>query len=431
MTTPTLLRRGAHLVSQHGSIIEASLQGVAVGEVCELRASPDMTEICGRAQVVGFKEDRTVLSLMGSPQGLSRATVIMPTGAGLTARIGDHLAGCVVNAAGDVVERLAGESGLMASEARSVDTAPPVYSERLPVETPLNTGIRAIDGLLTCGLGQRLGIFAAAGCGKTSLMSMLINHGEADLFVIGLIGERGREVTEFVTHLRKSGSGARCVLVYATSDQAPVDRCNAALLATTVAEYFRSQGDNVVLFIDSMTRYARALRDVALAAGEMPARRGYPASVFDALPRILERPGLTRQGSISAFYTVLLESEDEVDPIGEEIKSILDGHIYLSRKLAARNHYPAIDVLRSASRVAGSVMSAEQQELVGQIRTVLSRLEGLQVYVDLGEYHRGENPDNDRIMQLQEPLDVFLRQRADERGVTGARLLEVMSDAIS
>jgi FliI/YscN family ATPase len=242
----------------------------------------------------------------------------------------------------------------------------------------------------------------------------LINHTQADVFVIGLIGERGREVTEFVESLRHSPKRARCVVVYATSDFSSVDRCNAALQATAIAEYFRDQGQQVVLFIDSITRYARARRDLALAAGESAARRGYPASVFDALPRLLERPGVTVNGSITAFYTVLLESDDEPDPIAEEIRSILDGHIYLSRKLAAKSHFPAIDVLRSASRVARQVTSPDAQRLASDTRELMSRIEELQVFVDLGEYSVGNHLANDHAMERRDALSDWLRQPMNE-----------------
>ncbi|MCZ8552927.1 EscN/YscN/HrcN family type III secretion system ATPase, partial [Escherichia albertii] len=268
---------------------------------------------------------------------------------------------------------------------------------------------------LTCGIGQRVGIFASAGCGKTVLMHMLVNNTEADVFVIGLIGERGREVTECAESLKKSVNAERCVLVYATSDFSSVDRCNAALMATTIAEYFRDRGKRVVLFIDSMTRYARALRDMKLAAGEPPARRGYPASVFDSLPRLLERPGPTKKGSITAFYTVLLEGEDESDPLGDEIKSILDGHIYLSRKLAGQGHYPAIDILKSVSRVFGQVTDEKHRKFAARVRKLLTTLEDLQVFIDLGEYRAGQNADNDFAMNVRPELTKWLKQSLDEK----------------
>jgi type III secretion protein N (ATPase) len=408
-----LLRRQANPLRLSGPIIEAVLPGVVVGEICEIYRSWQDSICVARAQVLGFNQERTILSLIGNAQGLSRELVLQPTGAGLQVEVGDFLLGSVLDPSGKVVERFV-EASNCRREWRSIEATPPSYAERVGIQQPFVSGVRAIDGLLTCGDGQRVGIFASAGCGKTMLMNMLIEQADADVFVIGLIGERGREVTEFTEELRRSGRHHQCVLVYATSDFSSLDRCNAALLATTVAEYFRDQGKNVVLFLDSITRYARALRDVALAAGQAPARRGYPASVFDSLPRLLERPGQTQKGCLTAFYTVLLESDDEPDPIADEIRSILDGHIYLSRKLAAQNHYPAIDVLRSVSRVAGRVSSREHQHLASELRGVLARLEDLQVFLDLGEYKAGENAENDRAMNKRSAIQGWLRQPLDE-----------------
>ncbi|MBX9346853.1 type III secretion system ATPase SctN [Chromobacterium piscinae] len=410
MKPPRLLRRLAYPQRLSGPILEAALPDVSIGELCEIRRSWQDREVVARAQVVGFQQERAVLSLIGNARGLSREAVLQPTGRALSAWIGDAALGAMLDPTGQVVERFASQPAGHAGGERGIDVDPPPYSQRVGVREPLVTGVRVIDGLLTCGIGQRVGIFASAGCGKTMLMHMLIDQAEADVFVIGLIGERGREVTEFAESLRQSPKRDRCVLVYATSDYASVDRCNAALLATTVAEYFRDQGKRVVLFVDSMTRYARALRDVALAAGEPPARRGYPASVFDSLPRLLERPGATREGSITAFYTVLLEGDDEPDPMADEIRSILDGHIYLSRKLAGQGHYPAVDVLKSASRVAGQVCADAHLQAASGVRGLMARLEELQVFIDLGEYRQGENADNDRAMQAREALRQWLRQ---------------------
>lgn len=413
MKSPRMLRYYAHPQKLSGPILEAALKGVAIGEVCEIRKNIEDTEIVARAQVIGFNREMTVLSLMGKSKGLSREAVLMPTGSSLAVWISNDMLGSVVDPSGKIVERLS-QSHTTGGEMLSVDTVPPSYIDRESIREPLETGVRAIDGLLTCGIGQRIGIFASAGCGKTMLMNMLIEHGNADVFVLGLIGERGREVTEFTDYLRQSTKRKNCVLVYATSDFSSVDRSNAALLATTVAEYFRSQGKRVVLFLDSITRYARALRDVSLSAGEPPARRGYPASVFDSLPHLLERPGLTNQGSITAFYTVLLEGDDEPDPIADEIRSILDGHIYLNRKLAAQGHFPAIDVLRSASRVATHVTTRDHQTLAYEVRGLMARLEELQMLLDMGEYKPGENTENDRAVKAKEKLKKFLRQSYDE-----------------
>jgi len=419
----------AHPTSLRGSVLEAPLKNVFIGEICDLRSSVSQQDIVGRAQVVGFQHDKTILNMMGSTSGASREMVLMPTGKSLHIPVGFSTLGCVLDATGQVSERF-GSFAAGNAEMCKVDALPPSYLDRGLINAPLVTGVRAIDGLLTCGEGQRVGIFAPAGGGKTSLMHMLIEHGDADVFVIGLIGERGREVAELTAWLRTSAHADRAVLVYATSDYSPVDRMNAAFVATTVAEYFRRHGKKVVLLLDSLTRFARALRDVALAAGEMPARRGYPASVFDALPKLLERPGKTREGSITAFYTVLLESEDEVDPIGDEVRSILDGHIYLSKKLAGQGHYPAIDILRSASRVFSSVTSPNHQALASKVRTVLGTLEEMQIYLDLGEYRKGENPDNDRAFACKPKLNRLLRQTLNE-ATPFAQTLEIMNAAIS
>lgn len=425
-----LLRRQAMPLRLAGPIIEAELPGVAVGEICDIRRDWRSVEAIARAQVLGFQGQRTVLSLIGHGRGLCRDVVLHPTGGQLEVAVGMDLLGTVIDPMGNIVERLHSEDMGQHTEIRPIDIDAPAYLDRAVIDTSFITGIRAIDGMLTCGAGQRVGIFASAGCGKTVLMHMLIDRSEADVFVIGLIGERGREVTEFTESLRRSGRQDKCVLVYATSDFSSLDRCNAARVATTVAEYFRDRGKKVVLFLDSITRYARALRDVALAAGEPPARRGYPASVFDAMPRILERPGNTRHGSITAFYTILLESDDEPDPIADEIRSILDGHIYLSRKLAAQNHYPAIDILRSISRVAGQVTDAQHQSLAGEVRSLMGRLEELQVFLDLGEYRPGENAENDRAMGKRQKLMALLRQSTEE-STDFLTTLRVMRDVVT
>lgn len=408
-----LERHAAHPLRLSGPLIEAALDNVVIGEVCEVRRHWRSPHVAARAQVIGFKPGAVLLSLLGDAKGLSRESMIVPTGSTLRLSCSDALLGSVVDPQGTVVERLA-PSTAYESHDYPVDADPPSYQQRRPVAESLSTGIRVIDGLLTCGVGQRIGIFAAAGSGKTTLINMLINHTDADVFVIGLIGERGREVTEFVEHLRQSPKRSRCVVVYATSDFSSVDRCNSALQATAIAEYFRDQGRRVVLLLDSLTRYARARRDLALAAGEAPARRGYPASVFDALPRLLERPGVTAAGSITAWYTVLLESDDEPDPIAEEIRSILDGHVYLSRALAAKGHYPAIDVLRSVSRVATQVTSAPVQQLAASTRETLTRLEQLQIFLDMGEYTQGADAANDRALQRRDALTHWLRQPTGE-----------------
>ncbi|MDL9987551.1 type III secretion system ATPase SctN [Providencia rettgeri] len=407
----------AHPARIHGCLIEAPLQGVFIGEICFIEHSLAQPNVIAKAQVVGFKEGLTVLSLIGRAQGLTREVVIRPSGYPFVFEVGEHLAGKIFNAAGEQVGTLSenlSEPMLLNTKLLRIDSPPVSVTQRRPVAEPMVTGGRAIDSLLTCGLGQRIGIFAAAGSGKTSLMNMIINHAHADIHVVALIGERGREVIEFIEELKESPHAAQTILIYATSDSPPIERCNAALLATTIAEYFRDCGHNVLLYVDSMTRYARALRDVALATGELPARRGYPASVFEQLPMLLERPGQLKHGSITAFYTVLLESEEEADPIGDEIRSILDGHIYLSHKLAGRGHYPAIDILHSISRVFQKVTTPEHRRCAIDLRDMISRLEQIQLYLELGEYQRGESHENDRALDKKEQIEGFLKQAMDE-----------------
>lgn len=407
----------AHPLRIQGNVIEAHLPGTRIGEICEIQKSLLEPEVLGTAQVIGFNKEHTLLSLLNDNQGFSRSNVLLPTGKPFRIDVHKNLAGSIIDATGTVRGRLDNAVQQSSTGARSLDAsgAPKDFTQRKPITETLGTGVRAIDGLLTCGQGQRMGIFAAAGCGKTSLMSMIVEHSEADIYVIGLIGERGREVTEFVEELKRSSRCSQIVLVYATSDRSCVERCNAAQIATTIAEFFSEQGKNVLLFVDSITRYARALRDVALSMGELPARRGYPASVFEALPKLLERPGRFLTGSITAFYTVLIENEEESDVIGDEVRSILDGHIYLSKKLAAKGHYPAIDIMQSISRVFLQVTDPKHRQSATRFREYLVRQKDMQLYLDLGEYRRGENPDNDAAFDRKNQMEAFLQQSMDEK----------------
>lgn len=407
----------AHPLRIQGNLIEAHLPATKIGEVCEVQKSLYEPEVVGLAQVIGFNKEHTLLSLLSDNKWLSRESILLPTGKPFEVSVSNELAGAILDATGKVRGRLDDKTYFSAASGQSlvVTGAPRDFTQRRPITTPLTTGIRAIDGLLTCGQGQRMGIFAAAGCGKTTLMTMLIEHSQADIYVIGLVGERGREVTEMVEELRHSSRCGQVILVYATSDRSCVERCNAAQIATTIAEYFSAQGKNVLLFIDSITRYARALRDMALSMGEMPARRGYPASVFEALPRLLERPGRYLNGSVTAFYTVLIENEEEPDVIGDEVRSLLDGHIYLSKKLAGQNHYPAIDVLNSISRLFPQLTSDHHQQLAARFRDLLVRQQDMQLYLDLGEYRRGENEHNDDAIDRKDIMMQFLKQAMAER----------------
>ncbi|MEQ4938213.1 type III secretion system ATPase SctN [Proteus terrae] len=413
----SIFHHAAHPIRIQGNILEVMLRGVFIGEICLLKDSIINGQIIGEAIVIGFRNGITILSMMGSSQGYSLQIIVVPTGNAFSVALSPNILGSMIDINGNYLLRF-NDKKVVEENFYSylpIDGHPPSFNERRPITEIFESGVRAVDGLLSCGLGQRMGIFASAGTGKTMLMNMFIRFSQADIFVIGLIGERGREVTEFVEELKRDKRCEKTVLICSTSDQPAIERCNAALVATTVTEYFREQGKNVVLFIDSMTRYCRALRDVALTAGELPVRKGYPASVFDKLPAILERPGVTHQGSITAFYTVLLESDDEPDAIGEEIRSILDGHIYLSRKIAASGHYPAIDILGSVSRIFQQITSTEQQKAALKIRQILMRLQDIKLLQELGEYRAGENELNDLAVNKQSEIEAFLIQSFKEK----------------
>ncbi|WP_368565622.1 FliI/YscN family ATPase [Pseudoxanthomonas sp. UTMC 1351] len=421
-----LLRHGAHPISIAGTMVRARLPDAAVGEACELRAHAGSTQVMARGVVVALDEGVAAVSVLGDTQGMSAAMVVMPTGQPYEIVVSPHLLGSVLDGYGRVVDTLVEPAApAPAGTSRSMAQAVMDYRSRQPITAPFSTGIRVIDALITTGMGQRMGVFAPAGAGKTTLCEMLVERARADVYVIALVGERGREVASFVQALRASENAPSTVIVQATSDSSPATRCNAAWVATSVAEYFREAGANVLLMMDSMTRYARALRDVALAAGEPPARRGYPASVFEALPRLLERPGRTSQGSITAFYTVLLEDEEEGDVIGEEVKSLLDGHIHLSSRLAGRGHFPAVDVLRSASRLFHDLAEPEHRQATQRLRQTLGLLADMQLMRDLGEYRPGENAQYDTAIAREGPIAAFVCQDRQQRSPMSATLQDL------
>ncbi len=325
-----------------GTLLKAVVPGVRIGELCQLR-NPDQS-LALLAEVIGFQQHQALLTPLGEMLGVSSNTEVSPTGGMHRVAVGEHLLGQVLDGLGRPFD------GSPPAEPAAwypvYRDAPPPMSRRL-IERPLSLGVRAIDGLLTCGEGQRMGIFAAAGGGKSTLLASLVRNAEVDVTVLALVGERGREVREFIESDLGEQGLRRSVLVVATSDRPAMERAKAGFVATSIAEYFRDQGRRVLLLMDSLTRFARAQREIGLAAGEPPTRRGYPPSVFAALPRLMERAGQSERGSITALYTVLVEGDDMSEPVADETRSILDGHIVLSRKLAAANHYPAIDVLHS------------------------------------------------------------------------------------
>lgn len=393
-----------------GTLLKAMVPGgVKIGELCQLQTPNQHTSLM--AEVIGFQQNLALLTPMGEMFGISSNTEVSPTGTMHQVGVGDHLLGRVLNGFGLPLQ---GEAFGAPADWYPVYRDAPEPLSRKMIEQPLCLGIRAIDGLLTCGEGQRMGIFAAAGGGKSTLLATLIRNAQADVIVLALIGERGREVREFIeSDLGESGL-RRSVLVVATSDRPAMERAKAGFVATSIAEYFRDQGKRVLLLMDSITRFARAQREIGLAAGEPPTRRGYPPSVFAQLPRLMERAGQSDKGSITALYTVLVEGEDMNDPIAEETRSILDGHIVLSRTLAAANHYPAIDVLRSVSRVMNQIVSAEHRESAGQLREWLAKYEEVELLINIGEYQNGHDPTADRAIEKRDPVRNWLRQGTHE-----------------
>lgn len=395
-----------------GTIIKAMVPGARIGELCLLNNPGEDFEI--KAEVVGFSGKEALLTPMGDLYGVSSNTEVIPTGRMQMVPVGQGLLGRVLNGMAEPLD-VATQGPL------KVDRHYPVYQDapdpltRRIIDKPLALGLRALDGLLTCGEGQRLGIFAAAGGGKSTLLSMLVRGADVDVTVLALIGERGREVREFIEHDLGPEGAAKSVIVVATSDRPSMERAKAAYVATAIAEYFRDQGQRVLLLMDSVTRFARALREIGLAAGEPPTRRGFPPSVFATLPRLMERVGQSDKGSITALYTVLVEGDDMTEPVADETRSILDGHIILSRKLGAANHYPAIDVLASVSRVMNAIVGAEHRAAASRIRELMAKYEEVELLVKIGEYKKGSDALADEALSKIDAIRAFLRQRGDER----------------
>jgi ATP synthase in type III secretion protein N len=390
-----------------GTLVQASLADVGVGELCRLGDPANGQGL--DAEVLGFAGDEAILSPIGSLAGLSTRTEIIATGETLRVPVGNAFLGRVVSPFGECLDTL---PAVEASTRYPLHAEPPPPLTRRLIEAPLALGIRAIDGLLTVGEGQRLGIFGEPGVGKSLLLAAIVRGAAADVIVIGLIGERGREVRELLEGQLDAATRARTVAVVATSDRPATERVKAAAVATAHAEFFRDQGHRVLLVIDSLTRYARAQREIGLAIGEPPTRRGYPPSLFTTLPQLLERSGPAALGSITAFYTVLTEGEASLDPVAEEARSILDGHIVLSAQLAQRDHFPAIDVLGSRSRLMGRVASAEQRHLAARLRSLMSRHTEIELLLRTGDYSPGTDLLSDEAIARQGAIEAFLRQNA-------------------
>ena len=388
-----------------GTLVKATGLSARIGDLCELRNPGSSWRL--RAEVIGVSRQATLLMPFGDLDGISSQTEVVNLGRAQTVKVGPALLGRVLDGLGEPRDALGPLSSGLEYPVHAVAPDP---LTRKRVDRVLQTGVRAIDGLLTCGQGQRVGIFAPAGTGKSSLLGMIARGTSADVIVVGLIGERGREVGEFLDGLRQAGASKHCVCVVATSDRPAVERIKAANVATSIAEYFRDQGKSVLLLVDSVTRYARALREIGLASGEPPARRGYPPSTLAALPRLFERAGQSASGSITAFYTVLVDDDEAGDPIGEEVRATLDGHIVLSNKLAAAGHYPAIDVLTSRSRVMVNVASEQQQSAAIAAIEQLAKYDSVHMLVQIGEYKSGSDAAADRALRCRDGLLKFLRQ---------------------
>lgn len=390
-----------------GMLIDASGIQAHVGELCEL-VTPGEPPLL--AEVVGFRDNTAILTPLGPITGISALTEVLPTGRGHVCPVGAGLLGRVLDALGQPID----EKGPLKTR-----TLLPVHREpvsplaRRMIEAPLPTGIRAVDSLLTLGEGQRVGVFAPPGVGKSTLLGMLARGATADVNVIALIGERGREVKEFIEHNLGAEGLAKTVMVVSTSDRPPMERIKSAYVATTIAEHFRDQGKKVLLLVDSLTRFARAQREIGLASGEPPTRRSYPPSIFSMLPQLLERAGQGRTGSITAVYSVLTEGDEESDPIAEEVRSILDGHIVLSRKFAAANRYPAIDVLASISRVMPLVTSREHRAAAAHFRGLLAKYQEMELLVQIGEYKAGADALADEAIGARPAMLEFLSQPPD------------------
>lgn len=396
-----------------GLVVEGYCPHASIGALCEL--SPiDATNSQDKvyAEIVGFKDSKALLMPLGELRGLGPGSLIRVIKNSATIRVGNNLLGRVIDAMefpqdGMVQPSLVDEQDIYA--------LPPGPMERQNISESLDLGIRAINGLITCGMGQRMGIMAGSGIGKSVMLGMMAKYAKADINVIALIGERGREVREFIERdLGKEGL-ARSVIVVVTSDQSPLLRMRGAFVATAIAEYFCNQGKNVLLMMDSVTRFAMAMREIGLAIGEPPTTKGYTPSVFATLPKLLERAGKFRgKGSITGLYTVLVDGDDMTEPVADSVRSILDGHIVLSRALAARNHFPAIDVLNSASRVMRDIASPRHLELSGKARNVLANYSEAEDLINIGAYAKGSNPKIDYAISKIDAINDFLKQNFNE-----------------
>ncbi len=398
-----------------GSIVRTEgLTAAVAGFPAPVGSLVHIERLCGgpvEAEVIGFRDGATLIYPLAEMTGVRHGNRVRLARTTRSLRVGPELLGRIVNARGRVID---GKPVPLLTERVRLNERPPPAIERPRIDAPLATGVRAIDGLLTCGLGQRIGIFAGWGVGKSVMLGMMTRYTSADVTVIGLIGERGRDVNEFLERDLGPLGLARSVVVVATSDEPALLRVQAAQTATAIAEYFRDSGQNVLLIMDSITRFAMAQREIGLAAGEPPTTRGYPPSVFAMLPRLVERTGRSRLGSITAFYSVLVEGDDTSEPVSDAVRGLLDGHVILSRKLASQAHWPAIDVLESISRLFPDITPAPQQAAAMTIRQLLAAYRDHEDLISIGAYRAGANPTVDTAIAMRDEIHRYLRQAVQD-----------------
>jgi len=402
-----------------GHLLESDGPFCSVGECCEIEAA-------GRrfaGEIVGFRGSKVLSMCLDRPQGIRYGDRILAWGQRPGIRTGDSLLGRVIDATGQPID---GRGPYAAGSRMAVDGFAPSPLARLPIREPLGCGVRAIDGFLTCGRGQRMGIFGGSGVGKSTLIGMMARGTSADMTVLALVGERGREVGEFLEELGQEGR-ERSVVIVSTSDQSPLLRIRAALAATTIAEYFCSKGKQVLLVVDSLTRFAMAQREIGLAAGEPPTAKGYTPSVFALLSRLVERVGRFTHGSITAFYTVLMEGDDEQDPLVDAVRSLLDGHVLLDRELAARGHYPPIAILNSLSRLMPAIISEAHKKKAAELRSLLSLYTRSEDLIRIGAYQKGSDVELDRAIAMMPNVNDYLQQDSSAMAMLNDNIQQLLA----
>ena len=400
-------RNFGHINRVIGLVIESIGPQASIGELCLIKS--DQGDI--QAEVVGFDDNKILMMPIGEMEGIKPGAKVVATGEKLKIKVGENLLGKIIDGSGNILNG----DNINSGTAVEVNRRPPDPLSRERIKEPLSLGVRCIDGFLTCGKGQRLGIFAGSGVGKSTLLGMAARNTNADINVIALVGERGREVRDFIEKDLGEEGLKRSIVVVATSDQPALLRVKAANIATAIAEYFRDQGEDVLLMMDSVTRVAMALREVGLAIGEPPATRGYPPSVFAELPKLLERTGTNDVGSITALYTVLVEGDDFNEPVSDTVRGILDGHISLSRELAESGHYPAVDVLSSVSRIMNDLVEKDHLKASEKIQQWLATYNQSEDLINIGAYEKGSNPEVDKAIEKIDQINNFLRQGIEEK----------------